>query len=124
MIDQHEKLFALRGATGCNNTEQDIQDKVYELYEALLERNNLKEDQIVSIQFTVTPDLTALNPAAALRRSGKAQNLALFAAAEPVVEGMLPRIIRVLIHCYLPIDHRVQHVYINGAEVLRPDRVG
>ncbi len=122
-MDHNEKLFALRGATGCINTEQDIQEKVHELYEALLQRNNLKEHQIVSIQFTVTPDLTALNPAAALRRSGKAQDLALFAAAEPVVAGMVPRIIRILIHCYLPKDHRVHHVYINGAEILRPDRV-
>jgi len=115
------KLFALRGATGCQNTEQDIQERVAELYDALLERNNLKEDQIVSVQFTITPDLTVLNPASALRRSGKAQTVPLFAAAEPVIDGMLPHIIRILIHCYLPVDHLPQHVYMNGAERLRPD---
>ncbi|AEJ19545.1 chorismate mutase [Gracilinema caldarium] len=115
------RLCALRGATGCTNTEQDIQEKVTELYEALLSRNGLEEEQIVSVQFTVTPDITVLNPATALRRAGKAQNVALFAAAEPVIDGMLPRMIRILIHCYLSKDHKPEHVYIHGAEQLRPD---
>ncbi|MEW6565990.1 MAG: chorismate mutase [Spirochaetota bacterium] len=117
------RLFALRGATGCANTEEDIQKRVSELYESLLRRNNLDEDQIVSIQFTITPDLTVLNPASALRRAGKALNVALFAAAEPVIEGMLPQIIRIMIHCYLPEQHKPQHVYLHGAELLRPDWV-
>jgi len=120
-MNEYNKLFALRGATGCQNTTEDIQKRVTELYDALLQRNSLKEDQIVSIQFTITPDLTVLNPASALRRSGKAQNVALFAAAEPVIDGMMPQMIRILIHCYLPLNHIPQHVYINGAERLRPD---
>jgi chorismate mutase len=122
-MNEEVKLFALRGATGCSNTEQNIQERVTELYDTLLLRNKLEEDQIVSIQFTITPDITVLNPAAALRRAGRAQNLALFAAAEPVIEGMLPRMIRMLIHCYLPKHHRPEHVYIHGAEKLRPDWV-
>lgn len=120
-MDQNEKVFALRGATGCSNTEQDIQEKVSELYEELLKRNNLDETRIVSVQFTVTPDLTVLNPASALRRSGKARELALFSAAEPVIEGMMPRVIRILILCYQPQGYKPKHVYINGAEKLRPD---
>lgn len=122
-MDTNDKLFALRGATSADNTELDIQEKVTELYDTLLQRNSLKEDQIVSVQFTITPDLTVLNPASALRRSGKAQTIALFAAAEPVIDGMLPHIIRVMIYCYLPRDHKAQHVYIYNAEGLRPDWV-
>ncbi|MFQ3548037.1 MAG: chorismate mutase, partial [Termitinemataceae bacterium] len=89
-MNTHERLYALRGATCCENTPQDIEQQVLLLYDSLLCRNNLEENQIVSVQFTVTPDLTTVNPAAALRKAGRAQELALFAAAEPVIEGMLP----------------------------------
>jgi chorismate mutase len=33
-----------------------------------------------------------------------------------------PRVIRALVHCYLPEGSEPRHVYRNGAEVLRPDR--
>lgn len=121
-MEQNSRLYALRGATGCDNTEYDIQEKVAQLFDDLLKKNDLKEADIVSIQFTITQDLNILNPAAALRRAGRAQDLALFVAAEPDIRGMLPGIIRILIHCYLPQGHQPRHVYINGAEQLRPDR--
>jgi chorismate mutase len=116
-----KRLYALRGAVRCLNTAEDIRKQVSRLYDSLLEKNNLAEEDIVSIIFSQTADLNALNPAAALRQSGRAGELALFALREAETAEALPRVIRALAHCYLPEGSRPRHVYRNGAEVLRPD---
>jgi chorismate mutase len=118
-----KRLAALRGATQCRNEAQDIQAQVAALYDELLLKNQLQEEDLVSLLFSVTPDLTVQNPAAALRQSGRALNLALFAVQEAMVQGSMPGVIRVLMHCYLDERVGVSHVYRNGAEALRPDRV-
>jgi chorismate mutase len=115
------RLFALRGASCCVNTEQDIREQVSRLYDSLLEKNNLQEADIVSIIFSQTADLDALNPAAALRQTGRAGELALFAVREAETKDALPRVIRTMIHCYLPEGEKPRHVYQNGAEVLRKE---
>jgi chorismate mutase len=117
-----KKLFALRGATRCLNQEQDIAKQVSALYDELLGANRLAEEDIVSLIFSVTGDLDAQNPAAALRQSGRGGDLALFALQEAAVSGGLERTVRVLIHCYLAEGAVPRHIYRNGAEVLRPDR--
>jgi chorismate mutase len=117
-----KRLFALRGATQCKNEDEDIIRQVAALYDELLTKNHLEEADIVSVVFSVTGDINAKNPAAALRFSGRAADLALFALQEAEVQGGLERTIRVLIHCYLPQTSRPCHVYRNGAEILRPDR--
>jgi chorismate mutase len=117
-----KRLFALRGATQCDNEEGDILRRVSALYDALLAQNALAEGDIVSLIFSVTPDINVKNPAAALRASGRAADLALFAVQEAAVTGGLPRTIRILLHCYLDEGVRPRHIYLNGAEVLRPDR--
>jgi chorismate mutase len=117
-----KRLFGLRGATQSRNDEQDIIEQVSALYDALLAQNNLSEQDIVSITFSVTHDLDAKNPAAALRATGRAQENALFAVQEAYTQGGLERVIRVLIHCYLDENVQPLHSYRNGAEVLRPDR--
>jgi chorismate mutase len=117
-----KRLYALRGATQCRNDEDDIIHQVSALYDALLRQISLEEGDIVSLIFSVTGDLDALNPAAALRRAGRAGDLALFALQEAPSRGSLERTCRVLIHCYMEEGSAPLHVYRNGAEVLRPDR--
>ncbi|MDR1238638.1 MAG: chorismate mutase [Treponema sp.] len=117
-----KKLFALRGACQCRNNGADIAGQIAALYDELLAANGLFEADIVSLIFSVTPDLDAQNPAAALRQSGRGGDLALLALQEAAVPGGLERTVRVLIHCYLDRDALPRHVYRNGAEVLRPDR--
>ena len=95
-----KKLRAVRGAVCCKNEADDILHTVTLLYTAILEKNRLKERDIVSIQFTVTADLTELNPASALRRSGFARNLPLFCSQEPLVKNSLACTIRILLHYY------------------------
>jgi chorismate mutase len=117
-----KQLIALRGATCCRNDAEDIAAQVAALYDELLARNQLREPDIVSLIFSVTRDLDARNPAAALRHSGRAANLALFAVQEAETRDSLARTLRVLMHCYMDDDVAPCHVYQNGAEVLRPDR--
>ncbi len=117
-----KKLVALRGASQAENSGVDMTRQVCALYDELLSQNNLVEDDIVSVIFSVTADLDEKNPAAALRQGGKAADLALFAVQEAAVKGGLERCVRVLIHAYADADQVLHHVYRNGAEVLRPDR--
>jgi len=118
-----KRLYALRGATQCINTAEDICRQISLLYDSLLEKNCLTEENIVSVIFSQTGDLDALNPAAALRQTGRAGEIALFAVQEAATTDAFPRIIRALIHCYLPEGVKPSHIYRNGAEVLRPDRI-
>ena len=118
-----KRLYGLRGAAQCMNSAEDIRRQVSLLYDSLLEKNRLAPDDIVSVIFSQTADLDALNPAAALRQSGRAGELALFALREAeTADDPLARVVRVLIHCYLPQGAQPCHVYRNGAEILRPDR--
>jgi chorismate mutase len=89
------------------------------MYCEILKQNAIQENDIVSVLFSVTNDLTVLNPATALRKAGLAQSVPLFACAEPFIESYLPSVIRVLVTYYGNINPI--HVYLNGAEVLRPD---
>jgi chorismate mutase len=117
-----KKLRALRGAFCCANSGEDIVRETAACYDRLLQENRLAEGDIVSLLFSVTPDIDAFNPAAALRRAGRGGDLALFVQQEPVFQGSLPQTIRLLVHCYMEEGSPPRHVYQNGAEVLRPDR--
>jgi len=118
-----KRLYALRGAVQCENTADDICCQVGLMYDEILNQNKLDEKDIVSIIFSVTNDLDAVNPSAALRKYGRASgDEALFSVQEPRCANSLERTIRVIIHCYLEEGAKVCHVYRNGAEVLRPER--
>ena len=113
------RLYGIRGAICTLDTAEDILKNTVLLYTTILEKNNITESDIVSIQFTTTPDLTKLNPAAALRRGGYACDVPLFCSLEPVFENSLKNVIRCLILAYS--KENGKSVYLNGAEVLRPD---
>jgi chorismate mutase len=117
-----KKVYALRGACRALNIREDIETQVAALYDEILAANSLDEQDIISLIFSVTADLDALNPAAALRRSGRGSDLALFALQEAAPQSSLERVIRILLHCYLHEGQKPRHIYRNGAEVLRPDR--
>jgi chorismate mutase len=118
------RLHALRGATTVHANEADaILDATDTLMRAVLDRNALTADDLVSCIFTVTDDLDAEFPAVAARRMGLS-TVPLLCAREIPVPGSLPRVIRVLIHCYLGEGREPQHVYLNEAARLRLDLNG
>ena len=121
-----ERLFAIRGATGADNTAESIKENVCEMCLRLFSENGLSQKDFVSIQFTVTEDLDALNPAAALRKGQDAfdvSSIPLFCSQEPEIEGMLKKVIRVMITVYMKEGSSPVNIYTGGAEVLRPDIV-
>ncbi|WP_295797107.1 chorismate mutase [uncultured Treponema sp.] len=119
-----KRIFGIRGAVCAENTPESIKENVGEMCHLIFKENNLQPDDIVSVHFTMTQDLKCMNAAAALRKSDVGIDtslLALFVSQEASIDGMLPRAIRVLVTAYLPAEKKPIHVYINGAEKLRPD---
>jgi len=114
----------LRAVRGAITVEADTPDQVRrattEMMHALLERNALASEQMVSILFTMTPDLRAEFPAVAAREMGLS-GVPLLCAAEIDVPGAMARCIRVLVHCYMPAQRAVRHVYLREARQLRMD---
>jgi chorismate mutase len=117
-----KKLAAIRGAVCVRNDGADITAKIARVYDLMTGQNGIREEDIVSLLFSVTSDIDAKNPAAALRESGRARDLALFSVREPFIKGGLPHVIRLLLHCYMDEDAKPRHIYTDGAETLRPDR--
>jgi chorismate mutase len=115
-------LRALRGAVCSENNQEEIKKRTVELYDRLLKDNELAETELVSLFFSVTADLTALNPASALRKAGRAGEAAIMVFQEAEYIDSLAGTIRVLIHCYMDNQKPLRHVYCYGAEKLRPDR--
>jgi chorismate mutase len=116
-----QRLFALRGAISVDrNDAQDILAATTELMKAIMERNTLVPEHVVSCIFTATNDLNAEFPAVAARALGF-DRVPLLCAREIPVPRALPRVIRVLIHYYAEDDHESRHVYLGDASALRAD---
>ncbi len=121
-----EPPWACRGIRGAVLAEADTADAIHEATRALLEEiisaNGIEQDDVASVIFTVTPDLTAAYPAVAARQLGWVDT-ALLTTLEMAPPNSPPRCIRVLIHWNTRRTQKdIHHVYIRGAEVLRPDR--
>lgn len=115
-------LRGLRGATTCAvDTPEEITESTQELLLAMLERNDVVHDDVVSVILTTTPDLTSTFPATSARGVGFG-DVPLLCASEIDVAGSMPRCVRVLMHVYTSKDRgELRHVYLRGAQVLRDD---
>jgi chorismate mutase len=116
------RLRGIRGATTVAGNDADsILDGTEELLREIVRENEIELDWIASALFTLTPDLTAVFPAAAARRIGWTL-VPLLNFTEIGVPGGLPRCIRVLIHVNTErAQSEIVHVYLHEARVLRPD---
>lgn len=114
---------ALRGATTvASDAPEAIAAAVTELLDVLRRENALRDDEVISAIFTMTPDLTAAFPAATARRNGWGE-VPLLCATEIAVPGAMPRCLRVLVHVERSWTRRPAHVYLRDARRLRPDWV-
>jgi chorismate mutase len=119
--DSAPRLRALRGATTVDaDTSEAIRERTAELVTTLLQRNALAVDDVVSVIFTATADLTADFPAVAARSVGLS-GTPLLCSQEIPVAGAVARCVRALMHCYLPAGRGAHHVYLHGARQLRLD---
>jgi chorismate mutase len=113
---------ALRGATTVDaDTPEQVTERTCQLLTAMLERNGVEHEDLISILFTATPDVSSMFPATAARTLGLG-DVPLLCASEIDVPGATPRCIRVLAH--LTTDRsraELHHVYLEGARGLRDD---
>lgn len=116
-----ERLWAVRGATTVpRNDAELILSATRELLEALVERNELQPEAMVSCIFTATEGLDAEFPAVAARAIGL-NAVPLLCTREIAVPGALANVIRVLVHYYGAPDRPPRHVYLREARELRSD---
>ena len=122
-----KKLAAFRGAVCVENTPESITEYTCQMCRSLFEQNHIQAEDIVSLQFTITKDITKLNPATALRRGNCGLDVTavpLFCSQEAEIEGGMPLVIRALLTAYIDAGAERHNVYLNGAEKLRPDVAG
>ena len=126
MAEVHEPVVCrgVRGATTVEaNTAEDILEATRELLLALIHLNDLRPEDVASVIFTTTPDLTATFPALAARDDEIAwTDVPLLCSHERAVPGALDTAVRVLLHVNTACAAtEIKHVYLRGAGQLRPD---
>jgi chorismate mutase len=115
-------VLAIRGAVQVDADEREaILEATAELIAEVMSRNALTADDVISVLFTATPDLTAEFPALAARKTGF-HAVPLMCATEIPVRGAMPRVIRLMAHVETDRPRsQIQHVYLRGAAALRLD---
>jgi chorismate mutase len=113
---------ALRGATTFDVDEAEhVTARVVDLVVLMLERNGVHHDDVISVLFTSTGELSSVFPASAARTIGLG-DVPLICARELDIEGATPQCIRVLMHVETDRTRSdLRHVYLEGAKGLRDD---
>ncbi len=120
-------MTVCRGIKGATTVERNGREEILaatsELLQLMVEHNNIDPDDVASALFTTTADLNAEFPAVAARQMGWSE-VPLCCAHELDVPGSLRMCLRILLHVNTDRSAReINHVYIHGARVLRPDLV-
>ena len=115
----------IRGVRGAITVDANSADAILggtqELLTTMIAINRIAEDEVASILFTATPEITAAYPAKAARMIGWTRT-ALMGFVEADIDDGLPMCIRVLIHWNTDKAlEEIQHVFLRDAIRLRPD---
>lgn len=115
---------AIRGAiTVQNNDAEEILQATKELLEAIIASNNINEEDVIDIIFTLTPDLNAVFPARAAREIGFT-DIPLMCMSEIPVNGALEKCVRILLTLNTEKSRsEIRHIYLKDAKTLRPDLI-
>lgn len=118
-------MTVCRGVRGATTVEADDREQILratrQLLALMIRRNEIEAVDVASALFTVTNDLAAEFPAMAARQLGWIE-VPLLCGYEISVAGSLPKCIRVLVHWNTQrAQSEIHHVYLHGAEKLRPD---
>ena len=116
------RVRAARGAIRVRSDDvEELLGATERLLSAVLARNRIEAEDLVSVMFTSTDDLRSAFPAEAARRMGLG-SVPLMCAQEIRVAGAMPSVVRVLLHFHSDAALAdVEHVYLDGAESLRDD---
>ena len=120
--------MCIRGVRGAVIVEADRAEDILMATRALLDairkaNPGLMPQDLASIFFTLTDDLSTAYPAQAAREMGWTQ-VPMMCSREIPVPGSLPRTVRVLLHWNTDrAQEEIHHVYLGEAVQLRPDLV-
>ena len=122
-IKSLNKLVVIRGATtSLGDKELYIKDAVTELIQELILRNELETENILSITFTVTKDISSCFPASIARRFNGLDSVAFLDCQQMFVPNDINFCIRLMAYVFIPSFKDPIHPYLRGASKLRPDR--
>ena len=115
-----------RGVRGATTVEQTDRESVLvatrELLATMIRLNGIERTDVASAIFTTTTDITSVFPATAARQLGWL-DVPLMCGHEMTVEGSLQKCIRIMLHWNTDkAQDQIQHIYLHGAKVLRPDK--
>ncbi|MBM7692641.1 chorismate mutase [Peribacillus deserti] len=118
-------IRGIRGAiTVDRNEEQLIIQATERLLETLINENSIEPDHVASVFISVTEDIDAAFPAKGLRTFDGWTYVPVMCMREIPVPGALSLCIRIMLHVNTNIEQKnIQHVYLEQAEVLRPDLI-
>lgn len=116
------RVRAIRGATTVDgDTRDEVIARTRELVQAVVERNAIDPDDLVSILFTATDDIRSAFPAEAAREAGFTHVPLMCARELDIVDG-IERCIRVMVHVHTTrTTAELRHPYLHGARQLRTD---
>ncbi|GHH98187.1 chorismate mutase [Neobacillus kokaensis] len=116
-------IRGIRGATTVsNNSAEEILTATEELVSKIIELNKIDPDTVASVFISTTEDITAVFPAKVLRNFTGWTYVPVMCMQEIPVPNSLTKCIRVMLHVDTDIAQtEINHVYLNGAKVLRPD---
>ena len=119
------KVLAIRGATTVkNNVKEEILEETAKLISSIMKNNNINQEDIVSIIFTMTKDLDAAYPSIAVREMLCITDVPLLNFEEKYIVGSLEKCIRVLININTSKEKKdIKHIYLNEAINLRKDLI-
>ncbi len=117
------QVRGIRGAiTVQENTSKQIKDATYEMLNTIIELNSIKEDDVISVNFTMTNDLDQVYPSIVLREHFNWNNTPILNFEEKNIDNSLRKCIRVLIYIYTDKTKKdMVHIYLREAKKLRPD---
>lgn len=118
------RVAAIRGAVQVPaDTPEQIARATVTLLEKMVTDNRLKRADLISLMFTMTPDLRSELPPLAARAAGWS-DVPMLCAAELPTSMMIPRVIRVLAHTdWHTRRYRPRHIYLAGTAPTRPDLI-
>lgn len=116
----------IRGIRGAITVEEDKESEVISATEnvvlEMIDKNKIDPSKVASVFISVTNDINSVFPAKALRSIEGWKYVPVMCMKEIEVTSALPMCIRVMMHVNTQMEQQeVQHVYMEGATVLRPD---
>ena len=117
------KVRGVKGATTTDGTSAEhVLAATEQLLSALIEANEIDQDDVAAVQFTTSPDLVAEFPAVAARERFGWNDVPLMCGHEMARPGAITQCIRILIFWNTDkVQSEIRHAYLNDAAKLRPD---